>query len=78
MEKLYQNRKNPNIYYKCDVSKENDIEHVTCINVEKGTLESIDFNQRNDHFIDYFKSNEIDKDIWNGALKTIILAHMVG
>lgn len=71
MKKFYQNTLSTK-FCAIEENKKLKVEHVCEIDLKKHTIKDFDFEQRNDHFIDWFDYIPTNKEVWNNAVEEVM------
>lgn len=72
MKKFYQNILGTR-FYAIEEDKKLNVEHICKLNLKKHTINDFDFEQRNDHFTDWFDYIPINKETWNKATEKVMI-----
>ena len=71
MNKFYQNTSSTR-FYKIEEDKKLNVEHICEIDLKKRIIKDFDFEQRNDHFTDWFDNIPTNKEVWNKAVEEVM------
>ena len=69
--KLYQNTLSTR-FYAIEEDKKRNVEHICEIDLRKHIIKDFDFEQRNDHFTDWFGYIPTSKEAWNRAVEEVM------
>ena len=77
MKKLYQNTISSH-FYAVEEDKKLKVEHVCEIDLKRHLIMEYDFEQRNDHFTDWFDAIPTSKEVWNRAVEEVMKYNLEG